>query len=176
MPSCTVKQFVEMCNRDETGNLGWKPLSQINGQSCFTWDDLCAKITIDGLGNTVDDTWIRQPVVVRNQQLFKISEEILQDVRKCRTRRNLNKFFQDHQLNGESTETKKIKPIKVFSKSIASSLDMYGLSNYDHPSHVKNVHSSAIIGIGRWFTDGHIEEGGDVRISNSVGKKVFYDC
>ena len=58
-----------------------------NGQSCFTWDDLCAKITIDGLGNTLD-IWIWQPVVVRNQQLFKIfSEEILQDVRKCRTRR-----------------------------------------------------------------------------------------
>ena len=51
---------------------------------------------------------------------------------------------------------------------------MYGLSNYDQPSHVKNVHSSAVIGIGRWFTDGHIEERGDVSVSvTPLGKKFF---
>ena len=73
-----------MCNRDEIGSLGWKPLSQINGQSCFTWDDVCAKVHNSGLGNILDGTWIRQPVVVRNQQLFKIPEDILQDVTKCK--------------------------------------------------------------------------------------------
>ena len=77
MPSCTVMQFVEKSNRDETRNLGWKSLNQINVQSCITWDDLCVKTNNDGLGSIFDDTWIPQPVVVRNQQLFKISEDIL---------------------------------------------------------------------------------------------------
>ena len=64
--------------------------------------------------------------------------------------------------------------MKAFSKSIVSFLDMTGLSDYDHPPHVKQVHSSAIIGIGRWFTDGHVEEGGDVFVSvTPLGKKFF---
>ena len=51
---------------------------------------------------------------------------------------------------------------------------MTGLSFYTAPSHVKGAHSSAIIGVGRWFTDGHVEEGGDISVSlTHIGRKLF---
>ena len=51
---------------------------------------------------------------------------------------------------------------------------MTGLSFYTAPRHVKGAHSSAIIGVGHWFTDGHVEEGGDVSVSlTSIGRKFF---
>ena len=120
------------------------------------------------------DTWFRQPIVLRNQQLFKVPAENLIELSQCKNRRHMNKFFKDHQFNGESRETTKIRPPKMFSKSIASSLDMTGLCDYVFPLHLKQVHSSAIIGVGRWFTDGHVEEGGDVSVSITLfGEKFF---
>ena len=62
----------------------------------------------------------------------------------------------------------------MFSKSTASFLNMTGLSDYVFSLHLKQVHSSAMFGVGRWFTDGHVEEGGDVSVSVTLlGKKLF---
>ena len=174
MASCSVTQIVDICNRGESGSLGWKPLDQGKGGSCFTWDDVCAKIHHDGMNHIPDDTWFRQPIVLRNQQLFKVPAEVLIELGQCQNCRQMNKFFQDHQFNGESRETTKIKRPKKFSKSNASSLNLTGLSDYVFPLHTKQVHWSAIIAVGRWFTDGHVEEGGDVFVSVTLlGKKLF---
>ena len=126
------------------------------------------------MNHILDDTWFRQHIVLRNQQLFKVPAKVLIELGQCKNRRQMNKFFRDHQFNGDSRETTKIKPPKMFSKSIASSLNMTGLSDYVFPLQLKQVHSSAKFGVGRWFTHGHVEEGGDVSVPVTLlGKKLF---
>ena len=123
--------------------------------------------------DVLDAVWINRPLVISNQSLFKIEDSILGEVRQLKSRGELNRFFDAHKLEGRSRETQKIQS-SMFPRSIASSLDMTEISSYEVPQHVRRAHSPAINGVGRWYTDGHVEEGGDVSVSvTAIGKKFF---
>ena len=55
----------------------------------------------------VYNIWICQPIVVRNQRLFKFDEEFLRAVQKCTNKRQLAAIFRKFKYNNATRETKK---------------------------------------------------------------------
>ena len=161
--AASLNTLIELCEHESIEQLGWTELPRVDGRSCKTWDDVMAAVHNSGL-DVLDAVWINRPLVISNQSLFKIEDSILGEVRQLKSRGELNRFFDAHKLEGRSRETQKILS-SMFPRSIASSLDMTEISSYEVPQHVRRAHSSAIIGVGRWYTDGDVEEGGDVSVS-----------
>ena len=169
-----LDSLIQLCSSSEgMKDLCWNSLATIDGTNCFDWNSIKEGAHNSSL-DIFDDVWICQPIVVRNQRLFKFDEEFLRAVQKCTNKRQLAAILRKFKYNNATRETKKINPVEDFSTSFASSLDMTGLSFYTAPSRVKGAHSSAIIGVGRWFTDGHVDEGGYISVSlTPIGRKLF---
>ena len=89
----SLSHLIHLCQTGQIGELGWSSLPRINGNSRRTWDDVGAEIQNNGLSKLLDDVWVKQPLVICSQHFFEISEEFLNAVRGCKTKRHLSYIF-----------------------------------------------------------------------------------
>ena len=157
--------------------LGWEPVPSIDGSKCESWTDVISEMKQNGLGYYVNKTWVNQPIVVKNQQLFKINGNFVKAITECRSADSIVAMMQQKwkickrerfygSIKSHDTEFTK--------ESNAWSFNVQGLAKYSIPESLTITKLDGIIAFGNWFTAGHIETGGDDSITHTpVGRKLM---
>lgn len=165
----------EFFNRQVLKELGWREAESLNIEGCSSWEDVAAKAE----GNSVEvgtNGWPRKPLILRNQSLFQIDTSFLRDVklasdgqsflRLCETQYPLDKQF--------SRVYKQVNCKEESLSSFGFTMSMKGLVKFEVPLNMNVTKEDALFACGPWYTDGHVETGGDDSISfTPVGEKLF---
>ena len=157
--------------------LGWEPVPSIDGSKCESWTDVISEMKQNGLGYYVNKTWVNRPIVVKNQQLFKINGNFVKAITECRSADSIVAMMQQKwkirkrerfygSIKSHDTEFTK--------ESNAWSFNVQGLAKYSIPESLTITKLDGNIAFGNWFTAGHIETGGDDSITHTpVGRKLM---
>ena len=173
--SLTLAKFVEKYGSKESlAELGWLTVPELDCTGLKTWSAISNLAVRKGFGRSVKNSWFTRPIALKNQGVFDVKEEFLRKVEQCRTKRDMNNLFTDFPLEGNSRKISDMKRKPEFKRTQACNMHIEELVNYTLPEGLELTSTDAIFLIGRWFTEGHIEEGGDDSLSlTAVGKKIF---
>ena len=157
--------------------LGWEPVPTIDGSKCESWKDVISEMKQNGLGYCVDKNWINEPIVIKNQQLFKINKNFVKAISECHSADNIVSMMQQKwKIRHQERFYGSIKShdTEFTEGSNAWSFNMQGLANFSSPESLTITKLDGIIAFGNWFTAGHIETGGDDSITHTpVGRKLM---
>ena len=125
---------------------------------------------------TVSGDWCHEPIVIKNQQLFRVDPWFCEKL-SCITTRlrfiiNIRKNFliSKQQLYGRLESQDNSTNLNAN----AYSFNLEGLVDMEMPKCLTLTKLDGIISYGMWFTAGHIETGGDDSITFvPVGKKLM---
>ena len=73
-------------NEQRLVELGWCPVATIDGANCTTWRQVAQKVIQLGHGESVTDDWCNIPIVVKNQNLFRVDTTFLNKIKRIKTR------------------------------------------------------------------------------------------
>ena len=174
LKNCNINEII---NEEKLIKLGWVPVPSINGSGCTSWTEITEQMKKNGLAASVCGDWTSEPVVVRNQQLFVINQEFVKDIASMKTGlRLILNVRKKWKLNGSNRIYGPISSLdSEYSKtSNAWSFNADGLCRYSFPNTLELTKIDGICSIGKWFTAGHVETGGDDSITHvPVGKKLM---
>ena len=66
-------------------SLGWVPVPSINGKNCHTWADITQELERNDLSSIITGDWVSEPVVIKNQSLFKVRKDFVDNIAACST-------------------------------------------------------------------------------------------
>ena len=117
-------------------SLGWVPVPSINGKNCHTWADITQELERNNLSpiNTLD--WVSEPVVIKNQNLFKVRKDFVDNIAACSTGVKLIlNVRKNWQFKGEDRVYHALKShdLKFTDGSVACSFRLDGLVEYQVP-------------------------------------------
>ena len=155
--------------------LGWQHVPEIDGTYVKDFSEfrekLCGEMT-----DFMKDGWFVKPVAITNQDLFHINELFMKEIRACSTRKEVETFCRKFPIK----RRRRLRPQitcsdKVFQNTSKGwTLPMSGLVDFTLPENVEVTATDAIITLGLWFTEAHVEEGGDDSVSfTPLGVKSF---
>ena len=157
--------------------MGWELVSTTDGTKCESWTDVISENNQNGLGYCVDKTWVNQPIVIRNQQLFKISENFVRAITEYRSADSIvAMMLQNWKIHKRERFYGSIKShdTEFTKESNAWFFNVHGLAKYSIPESLTITKLDGIIAFGNWVTAGHIETGGDDSITHTpVGRKLM---
>ena len=118
-----------------------------------------------------------EPVVIKNQNLFKVRKDFVDDIAACsigvRLIPNVGKNWQYKGMD-RVYHALKSHDLKFTHESVACSFSLDGLVEYQVPQILTLSKLEGIFSSGSWYTKGHIETGGDNSITHvPVGKKFM---
>ena len=159
--------------RSYLDELGWQHVPAIDGTnvkvSTEFREKLCGEMT-----DFMEDGKFVKPVAITNQDLFHINELFMKEIRACSTRKEVETFCRKFPIK----RRRRLRPQitcsdKVFqNRSKGWTLPMSGL-DFTLPENMKITATDAIITLGPWFTEAHLE-GDDNSVSfTPLGLKVF---
>ena len=73
-------------NEQRLVELGWCPVATIDGANCTTWRQVAQKVIQLGHGESVTDDWCNIPIVVKNQNLFRVDTTFLNKIKRIKMR------------------------------------------------------------------------------------------
>ena len=148
-------------NKKKLLGLGWQAVPAIDGTNCYTWWEAMEKFKQKCLGINIINNWCLDPVVIENQNLFRMEpvfcEKIASMQTKLRFIMNVRKKF----LVGEYLYRQIRSHDESFTNnSIAYSFKSDGLVEMQLPQCLTLTKLDGIMSYGPWYTAGHIETGG----------------
>ena len=173
-PGFKNSNISEIINEEKLIKLGWVAVLSINGSGCTSWAEIFEQMKKNGLAASVGGNWTSEPVVVRNQQLFVIIIEFVKDIASKKTGLRLILNVQEKwKLNGSKRIFGPISSLdSEYSKtSNAWSFNADGLCRYSFQNTLGLTKIDGICSIGKWFTAGHVETGGDDSITHVPVRK-----
>ena len=170
-----IERFLEMyCSAEGVQELGWQLVPSIDVEGLKTWEEIIVRAVVKGFGRMVSKGWFTHPIALHNQAVFKVNPDFLDDIKRCKRKEDVWKLFRKFKINGKSRRIKKLDSTEWNEDSHAWNMHMDDLVETSIPVVLKGGASSAILALGKWFTDAHIEEGGDDSISYTpIGQKIF---
>ena len=165
-------------SREGLEELGWQHVPVLNCPEAKDWREIISCACRKNFGLYVDSTgnssWFQKPIAVRNANVFNLNVDFVEAVKRCRTEKDVMKIFNKFTEAGKSRLISRLGDKEWAPQSKAWNMRVTDLAEYSVPSNLSRHHSSGIIKLGRWHTDGHVEEGGDDSLSYTpVGLKIF---
>ena len=158
-------------------SLGWVPVPSINGKNCHTWADITQELERNNLSSIITGDWVSEPVVIKNQSLFKVRKDFVDNIAACSTGvRLILNVRKNWQFKGKDRVYHALKShdLKFTNGSVAYSFNLDGLVEYQVPQILTLTKLDGIFSFGNWYTAGHIETGGDDSITHvPLGKKFM---
>ena len=171
---CSLNSFIEnYANSECLEEIGWSKVPEIDCEGLSTRTEVVIR-AVQKLGRLTAGGWFTEPVVLKRQKLFSINPDFQQDVGGCRSEAQIKRLFKKYPVDGGSRKISKMEAKAEFANTVAFNLHMDGLAEYTIPDKLVKTSSDAILLTSRWYTEGHIEEGGDDSLClTAVGKKLL---
>ena len=150
--------------------LGWKSVRKLDGSSLNSWHAVAEKMVEEGMINFIRNGWPTIPLIIENQQLFKMKSGFVYKVKSSIDASQLLRRIESHRVYTKISSGDR----EFTSQSSAWSFSVDGLVDYEIPSGLHLTKLDAIASFGLWYTGGHVETGGDDSITHvPVGKKLM---
>ena len=159
----------DVINQNVLVKLGWKPVPEIAGSSCDSWEKVMEALCSKGISTHGNGDWPSSPVVFTRKKLFKMDEVFLEKIKKAKKWRSVLadlkcKMYQQLE-SGDASFT---------SSSKAWSFALDSLAECVVTNSLCLTKLDGIASFGPWFTAGHIETGGDDSITHvPIGRKFM---
>ena len=151
--------------------LGWTFVPELECAGLSSWADITTLAVQEGFAVHRSYNWLVQPIALRNAAVILVDDSFRKAVEKCMSKEQRGSLFRKFPLNGGSRKITNMEEHPYFYQSDACNLYMDNLVKFELPGGLQFTSSDAILTHGRWFTKGHIEEGGDDSVSvTPVGK------
>ena len=75
---------------------GWKLAPKLNSEGISSWDQLARS---NGFETIYNSSWVKYPLEIENQKLFRVEPKLLKELRPCKTKRSVQKVVAKHQLD-----------------------------------------------------------------------------
>ena len=158
-------------------SLGWVPVPSINGKICHTWADITQGLERNNLSSIITGDWVSEPVVIKNQNLFKVRKDFVDKIAACSIGvRLILDVRKNWQFKGKDRVYHALKSHdpKFTDGSVACSSSLDGLVEYQVPQILTLTKLDVTFSFGNWYTAGHIETRGDDSITHEpLGKKFM---
>ena len=165
----------DLNSREEIERLGWDHVPEVLCDGVTSWKEAVARGVEAGLQPAEGrGDWFCSPVAIKNSNLFKIKNIKFLEALQAMTESRVKEFFRTFKARNTSRMIREMNPPSAIPESKAWNMTMDDVVEYVLPENFTRGHSSAILSLGPWFTEGHVEEGGDDSIAFApVGKKIF---
>ena len=149
--------------------LGWKPVPEIDGSSCDSWEKVMEALCSKGISTHCNGDWLSSPVIITRQKLFKMDEVFLEKIKKAKSCRSVLAY-----VKGKMYQQLESGDASFTSSSKAWSFALDSLAECVVPNSLCLAKVDGIASFGPWFTAGHIETGGDDSITHvPIGRKFM---
>ena len=150
--------------------LGWRSVRKLDRSSLNSWHAVAEKMVEEGMINFIRNGWPTIPIIIENQQLFKMKSGFVYKVKACIDASQLLRRIESHRVFTKISSG----DLEFTSQSSVWSFSIDGLVDYEIPSGLHLTKLDAIASFGLWYTGGHVETGGDDSITHvPVGKKLM---
>ena len=75
---------------------GWKLAPKLNSEGISSWDQLARS---NGFETIYNSSWVKHPLEIENQKLFRVEPKLLKKLRPWKTKRSVQKVVAKHQLD-----------------------------------------------------------------------------
>ena len=174
-------------NFDKLKSLGWNVVPIIDVEQSSTWLEATSKIITAGYANYISNDWVQKPISITNHNLFQFDQNFLNFLNGIS---NEQQFLSDVDcyFNLPSTVNNLGRESRIYSKlacpdvelnqhSWCYSMSLKNIVSTNIPTCLKLTKLDAIVQFNSWFTDGHIETGGDDSVPITLlGEKLYFIC
>ena len=154
--------------------LGWQHVPEIDATKVKVFTEfgekLCGEMT-----DFMKDGWFVKPVAITNQDLFHINKLFMKEIRACSTRKEVETFCRKFPIKRRRRLRPQITCLDNVSQNTSKgwTLPMSGLVEFTLQKNVKVTAIDAIITLGRWFTEAHVEGSMILFLLPTLGLKNF---
>ena len=153
-------------------SLGWQQVRNVDGADIQTWVDLGIRANSKYPNICTENGWPRFPLEIKNERFFNICPNFC---RHLRSSSEWSDVINDYQSQNKITKYCNISPSYFASSGCTFSIG--GVIDFSLPAGLLLTKTDGMVQEGEWFTQPHIEIGGDDSISKvPFGDKLFVIC